>query len=401
MAVPASPAPSAGQSCGAEPKLAFSQEALRKAPPRTCGQCDQNTHQNDEDKLPETEELLLWSKALTNAAGEKYPGGAECYVCMNVRRRYYGLKVSMATIKQSRALSEQEDQRWGRLRRDKARGENKFKDEAISAKQQQVITSDKDFEDAFDVGVFKPLEAFCRQKGMDEAMIGNVEQMRAFVKSKFPEHEVGIGKTGTLGVFVSEVSAGEYKYKKGVRTEVQHQSVEFLEDPIAARERMDEILNAKEARESGALAIDDEEVADMLGVEEIENDASPGRPPQRLTEANVRHCLDPLGSGPVMWSKTKPVSSSSEKHGNDSAAMAVLNTRAHGPRLHPPLSSSLSLCLWWPHPRHRRLRMALALLHRAGKLRVLPPQRRQARLPRQARQVCLAQSVPRTEKRES
>ena len=91
------------------------------AKPKECDLCKQNTHQYDQDVLPQ-QVYLRWCRFATNSKGQSQPQGRECYCCFDVRRRFYG-HCDLDTLIRARAQSEVEDERFKALRKDKASGE--------------------------------------------------------------------------------------------------------------------------------------------------------------------------------------------------------------------------------------------------------------------------------------
>ena len=58
---------------------------------------------------------MKWTKFTTNAQGQKLLAGRECYICFDVRRRFYG-QCDLDTLIDARAQNEVEDVRLRSLR---------------------------------------------------------------------------------------------------------------------------------------------------------------------------------------------------------------------------------------------------------------------------------------------
>ena len=149
---------------------------------KECDQCGQNTHQYDQDCLPAFV-YLQWSKRNKNSLGERVPKGRECYSCFDVRRRFYGL-CDLDTLKQSRKQNDQEDERFIRLRKDKATGVNQYRLEAITDFKQCVTQKEETFDEAFTEGTSMPLMTFAK-KNIDPALRQNEEVLAKYIKKHF------------------------------------------------------------------------------------------------------------------------------------------------------------------------------------------------------------------------
>ena len=218
-------------------------ELLAKRP-KECDQCQQNTHQYDQDCLPR-HVYLKWVKFTTNTQGQKLPAGRECYNCFDVRRRFYG-QCDLDTLIDSRRQNEVEDERFKRLRKDKASGENRLRREAITEIKQKVSNQDETFEEAFEEGTFVPLQTFAKQKSIDPELCQNEELLIRHIEKRW-QFEVGFGKSGCKGVFVTELGDGEYKFKRGVKMSAARHKEQYYDDDVAAQEGLEEILGGLSA----------------------------------------------------------------------------------------------------------------------------------------------------------
>ena len=185
------------QSTSATSAVALDSGNMLAKRPKECEQCKQNTHQYDQDSLPQ-QVHLKWTKFTTNAQGQKLPAGRECYICFDVRRRFYG-QCDLDTLIDARAQSEVEDERLRSLREDKASGENKLRTQAITEAKLKVSKQDETFDEAFEEGTFVPLQTFAKQNSIGADICKNEEQLIKVTQKRWPSFEVDVGKPGCMG----------------------------------------------------------------------------------------------------------------------------------------------------------------------------------------------------------
>ena len=128
-------------------------------------------------------------------------------------------------------------------------GDKKYKKEMVKSRTHEVQQADEEYDDAYDTGVFSPLLGFCIAHGMESAKEDNEAAMLAFVEEKFPDLAIEKGKCGGLGVFTSDLKAGEYRYKRGVRASTSHKQKEGMHERGRSSAREDAGF-ARQARAS-------------------------------------------------------------------------------------------------------------------------------------------------------
>ena len=184
----------------------------------------------------------------------------------------------------------------------------KYKKEMVKSRTHEVQQADEEYDDAYDTGVFSPLLAFCIAHGMDSAKEDNEAAMVAFVEEKFPDLAIEKGKCGGLGVFTSDLKAGEYRYKRGVRASTSHKQKEGMHDVRAARERMQDLRGKQELRLAG------QEVQDYDSNSEADVALCPTAQ-SKLTPGAIQAAVGGLPGGPVPLTHIQDSSASSRAPG--------------------------------------------------------------------------------------
>jgi hypothetical protein len=102
-----------------------------------------------------------------------------------------------------------------------------------------VSKQDETFDEAFEESTFVPLQTFAKQKHIDAE---SEEQLIRVIQKRWPSLEVSVGKSGCLGVFVTELGEGEYKYKRGARTSALRKKDEYDNNGVVATESLEDML---------------------------------------------------------------------------------------------------------------------------------------------------------------
>ena len=220
------------------PEVTCAQLMMKK---KECESCNQHTHMSDADS-PGGKDILQWAKFGKDGKGAKQPTGRECYACFDTRRRFYG-QAELDQLLSLRANTEEES-RFRRLRRDKVSGENLLRDEAQMSSSDVVNRVTSSYDDAFDIGTFVPIQAYAAKKNLDLSIREDEQKLTDHIRQVF-NVEVGVGATGELGVFATELEAGEYKYKRGMKKSDDHNRIEGFGDGLAARERMQKLAEGR------------------------------------------------------------------------------------------------------------------------------------------------------------
>eukprot|EP00959_Pyramimonas_sp_CCMP1952_P132196 2764121-Pyramimonas_sp.AAC.1 len=97
-----------------------------------------------------------------NAAGILLPGGSECSRCFDTRRRYFD--ETFTSLMQKRQENQDLDNHYYDLRRDRASGGTKFKDQQKMKVDQWVSKRKEEFDEDFIEGTWMELYAFADQR---------------------------------------------------------------------------------------------------------------------------------------------------------------------------------------------------------------------------------------------
>ncbi|CAK0909316.1 unnamed protein product [Prorocentrum cordatum] len=188
--------PTKGSKKDKETSPAEPENAWAHAPPHTCQACVQTTHDIDRDSDPSNKYFLRWHKTWMNAAGILLPGGSECSRCFDTRRRYFD--ETFTSLMQKRQENQDLDNHYYDLRRDRASGGTKFKDQQKMKVDQWVSKRKEEFDEDFIEGTWMELYAFADQRRIQG--FKNEDDLVEVIKSKWPHFRVAFNKAGILGV---------------------------------------------------------------------------------------------------------------------------------------------------------------------------------------------------------
>ena len=122
--------------------------------------------------------------------------------------------------------------------------------EAISDVKLIVSKQDETFDEAYEEGTFVPLQTFAKQNNIDAE---SEEQLIRVIQKRWPSLEVGVGEAGCLGVFVTDLGEGEYKYKRGVTMSALRKKDEYYNDGVAATESLEDMLETCRTTTRGVI----------------------------------------------------------------------------------------------------------------------------------------------------
>jgi len=186
---------------------------------------------------------IAWSKTKV-VDGQRWPRGSECYRCFDVRRRYFE-QIPQEKLNDARKQCTELDERFLVLRRDRASGENKHKNEEKIDVARYVEKIKSKYKDRFEEGTFHRLWSFARMRRLPYKE-GEAGQEAAL--TRYVEETLGLtvveDEDGNRGVEILDHAEGQYRFKRGKRTEIADKRQEKLEDKLLAKERFD-VLSSK------------------------------------------------------------------------------------------------------------------------------------------------------------
>lgn len=188
--------------------------------------------------------FLVWMQKHTNAKGEVYPSGSECYRCFDCRRRYFP-KHSSAELKTTRGENRAVDDRFCELRLARVRGDDKYTMAQEVVVEELVAKRESMFDERYQEGTFFELYAYARKLGLDNALFEdkNKDELIQHLESRY-KLKVTEDRDGTVGVEVVGEDAGQYRFKRGKKNEAAKEKKEDYKDNKEMRdERFDNLCD--------------------------------------------------------------------------------------------------------------------------------------------------------------
>ena len=184
----------------------------------TCSTCSQNTHQYDRDYPQFKKQFLKWHKKHWSN-GVYVPSQKECYVCFDIRRRFFGQftqKELDEKLDESSGLRDQHSD----YRLDKCLGTKRYR-HAEPCDVWFFIVKDKHaaYKQRYREGTFTSIWSFATERNIDVSHL-NKDQLAQLIVKQYNK-TVMIDEDGTLGIECDDQIDGKYRYKRGVETKLE------------------------------------------------------------------------------------------------------------------------------------------------------------------------------------